>query len=146
MNIKPLFIYQIGTNYILLKAKITDISSCGLMHILIGDSNPIKKWMKKKNGVRCSVGFTCADLKQKRKCNAKWKNVGLSDRCLRFLTNHLQHLRIKNLCRRTCASCTPGEQKIAPVHEDDTNELGDKPAEIIGNARYKDTLDDSILY
>ena len=108
------------------------------MHILIGDSNPIK-W-------RCRAGFTCASLKKKGKCNAKWKNVGLTDWCLRFLPKYVQNLRIKTYhCRRTCASCTLGQQRIAPDHEDDTNELGDKPLEIIGNARNKETLNDSIF-
>ena len=123
---------------ILLKAKIIGISSYGLMHILIGDSNPIKWW--------CRAGFSCASLKKKGKCNAKWKNVGLTDWCLRFLTKYVQNLRIKTYhCRRTCASCTPGKQKIAPDHEDDTNELGDKPLEIIGNGRNKETLNGSIF-
>ena len=109
------------------------------MHILIGDSNPIKWW--------CRAGFTCASLKKKGKCNAKWKNVGLTDWCLRFLPKYVQNLRIKTYhCRRTCASCTLGQQKNAPDHEDDTYELGDKPLEIIGNGRNKETLNGSIFY
>ena len=113
--IGKLFIYtHICIIYILFADDITSYP-----FISVGDSYP------KRYG--CTVKYPCALLKQKGKCNFKWKQAGLPQWCLKTLNAWEKNQRVRtNHCRRTCRTCRSRRQTDDLRNGDLDNYFGKK--------------------